>query len=175
MSRDDEIYEDDVERQWGEASAIRGVSPEMLDARHREEPARPSPPGSAAFSPWLIPFSSILVGPLAAAFLTLLADGDPPTSRQAVVVISMGITAWIINVGMAMMETPIFSPSLQMGFRLGVLATTGLALLAMYAFWMKGKRRLDQRALIQSAVILVALSAVFWFARTEPWWIWLGR
>ncbi len=175
MSEQDEIYEDEVERQWGEASSIRGISPDMLDARHRPHPTQEPTEEPAAFSPLLIPFGAILAGPLVAALLTLLADGEPPTGRQAVVIISTGITAWVINVGMTSIKTPFWSPGMEAGLKLGVLVVVGLLLWAMYRLWMKGKRRLDQRALIQSAVILFALSALFWFGRTTSWWLWLGR
>jgi len=173
----DDVYQEDVERQWSEATSIQGVSPELLDddaptasANSRREP-------SAALSPWLIPFSAILTGPLVATLLTLFTDGDPPTGRQAIAVLSTGLTAWVVNMGLGAADTPMLSPVVESAIRLGVLLTAGIGLWAMYTYWMKGKQGVDRSALLQSAIVLVVLSGLFWFGRSlEPvWWSWLGR
>ena len=172
-SPDDEIFEDDVEQQWSEASSVQGVSPDLMSARIRRDVVEEQAPQPAALSPWLIPFASVLVGPLVAAVLTLLADGEPPRGRHAIGVLSVGACAWIINTGIA--ATQILSAPVEQSIRLGVLAAAGAGLWAMYTYWMKGRRALDQSALINSAVILIVLSGLFWFGRDTSWWALMGR
>ena len=175
---DDAVFDSDVERQWDEANSIRGVDPDLLD----EQAPGPRPGGApaeqpAAFSPWLIPFSAILTGPLVAAFLALFADGEPPSARQAIAIVSTGFAAWVVNIGFASTTSQTLSADVEMMIRLGVLAVSGMALWAMYIFWMKGRQALDRRGLTTSAIILIVLSGIFWFGRAvEPiWWGWLGR
>ena len=173
----DDVYQEDVEREWSEATSIQGVSPELLDDDAPTPSTDSRPEQSAALSPWLIPFSAILTGPLVATLLTLFADGDPPTGRQAIAVLSTGLTAWVVNIGLGAADTPMLSPVVESAIRLGVLLTAGIGLWAMYTYWMNGKQRVDRSALLQSAIVLVVLSGLFWFGRSlEPvWWSWLGR
>lgn len=174
MTEEDELYDDELQRQWDEGSGLRGIDPQLMDATPGASSGQPmSEP--ATFSPWLIPASSVITGPLVAALLTLLVDGDPPAPRHAVAVASVGITGWVINYGLAASEIAIVSGPVAAGLRLGVLVVTGFALWAMYAFWMRGKRAMDRSGLINSAVILFALSALFWIGRNASWWMWLGH
>lgn len=171
------IYESDTEQQWGEASSIRGVDPNLLADDPR--PRRPRQPrrSPAAFSPWLIPFSAILTGPLVAAFLTLFTDGSPPERRQVIAVVSTGLTGWIVNVGMASTQIGALTHATESTIRLGVLVATGAGLWALYRFWMRGRHALNRSGLLRSALLLLVLSAVFWFGYTaDPaWWAWMGR
>lgn len=172
---DDEVYEDAVERQWGEASSVQGIDPDLMSARIRRDVIEEAPTEPAALSPWLIPLSAILSGPLVAAVLTLLADGDPPRGRHAVSILSVGSCAWIINTGITWTQVQVLSPSLEKSLRLAVLAVAGFALWTLYTYWMKGRRALDQSALINSAIILFVLSGLFWFGRDTSWWAFMGR
>ena len=175
MTGNDELYDDEVERRWSEGSSVSGVSPDLMDARQRSPANQEAGLARAAtMSPWLIPFSAILVGPLAASLLTLLIDGDPPKARHTVAVICAGITAWVINVGVAMTATPL-TAAVEGMVRLGVLVAIGGALWAMYVYWMKGKTGLDRQAVYNSAIVLFVLSLTFWIGRDTQWWIWLGR
>ncbi len=174
MTEDEKLYENDVERQWSEESSVRGISPELMSSGQR--PASPPPPRTpATFSIWLIPFASVLTGPLIASLLTLLVDGDPPKARHAITVLCTGIIAWVVNVGVAVAETPFLTPRDEGMLRLGVLVVTGGVLWAMYVFWIKGRQAINQQALINSAIIFFALSMAFWIGRDTSWWIWLGR
>lgn len=173
---DDEMYESETERQWSDADSIRGVDPELLD--EESQPRRETSPADvAAFSPWLIPFSAILTGPLVASLLALFADGDPPSRRQAVAVLSTGLAGWIVNVGMASTQARVLAENIESMIRLGVLVATGMLLWALYVFWMDGSRNLHRQGLLRSAVLLALLSGLFWFGRAvEPgWWAWMGR
>lgn len=168
------IYEDDVERQWSEASSIQGVDPSLLHERIRRHVAEP-PPRRASFSPILIPYGAIMAGPIIGALLTLFADGDPPPARQAVSVLGLGATAWVINFGLATMEQPLLSAGGDAALRLGVLFISGALFWALYGYWIKGSRRFDQKGLTNSAIIFIALSALFWIGRDATWLTWLGR
>lgn len=174
----DDIYADDVERQWGEASSIRGVDPELLD-QPASAPGRRRAPQEppAAVSPWLIPFAAILNGPLVAAVLTVFTDGDPPAPRQIIAVLCTGLTAWVINVGLASTDVQVLAERTEAMIRFGVLVGSGAILWAMYTFWIQGRRRANRFTMRRSAVVLIVLSAVFWFGHaTEPgWWAWMGR
>ena len=174
----EDVYAHEVERQWGEASSIRGVDPALLDeSAHPDTTYREPAPESAAFSPWLIPFAAILTGPMVAAVLALFADGDPPSMRHFTAIISTGLTAWLINVGMASTTIRGISHGAESALRFGVLVGAGIALWALYTYWMKGRQGLGRPALIRSAILLFVLSAIFWYGHTTApdWWAWMGR
>lgn len=173
----DAVYDNETERQWSEADSIQGVDPGLLDEEARSRQSGVPTEQTAAFSPWLIPFAAILTGPLVAALLALFADGDPPSGRQATALVSTGLAGWVVNVGMASTEARVLAENVESMIRLGILATAGMALWAMYTFWMRGARALERDGLVRSAVILALLSGVFWFGRaTDPgWWAWMGR
>lgn len=168
------IYEDDVERQWSEASSIQGVDPSLLHARLRRHRAEDLPE-AASFSPILIPYAAIMTGPIIAAVLTIFADGNPPRARQAVSILCLGAIAWVLNFGLASMEYPLISPGGDAALHLAVLFVSGALFWALYTFWIKGSRRFDQQGLSNSAVLFIALSAIFWIGRDATWLTWLGR
>lgn len=166
------LYEDDVERQWGEAASIHGIDPDLLHARSRRYVA---PARSASFSPILIGYAAIMAGPLIAALLTLFTDGDPPKGRHAVAALGLGATAWVVNTGLALMAQPLISAQIDAALQLGVLFLSGALLWALYRYWMQGSRHLDRQSLIHSALLFVGLSLIFWMGRDATWMMWLGR
>ena len=171
---DDEVYESEVERRWGEATSIEGIDPSLMHARLRREHLGDEPE-PAAFSPWLIPYAAVMAGPLVAALVALLADGDPPKPRQAIAVLATGATAWAINIGLFAEERTLISAGADAAAHLGVLFGSGALLWAMYVYWLKGKVAIDQRGLTNTIVALVAVSAIFWLGRDTTWLTWLGR
>lgn len=171
---DDEIFADEVERTWAESTSIGGVDPGLMDARRGEY--RPEePPEASAFSPLLIPFSAIVTGPIIAALITLLTDGRPPKARQAVAVLSIGALGWLLNYALNTLGVLGISPGLAASLHLAGLFAIGLGLWALYIYWIKGRRGQDQKTLTQSVVLLVALSAAYWFGQDTTWWTFLGR
>ena len=174
MGDDKELYEDEIERQWGEGATVQGIHPDLMRARQGRSTLQAPIEGAANFSPWMIPFSAVMLGPLVAAFLTILTDGDPPQPRQAMVVLCVGVVAWVINFGVAHEQFLVLAVSTASMVRMSVLVICGITLWAIYRYWMKGKKRLDRRALKNSAVIIAILSLLFWTGRGGEMWMWLG-
>ncbi len=174
-AQEEGIFESDVEEKWGEASSIRGLDPSLMSKKLRRQHHEGSPMESAAFSPWLIPVSAILTGPVVASLLAIFADGDPPTMRQIVVVIAVGCSAWAINMGLSSQAIELFGAGAEATVRIGVLTASGLLLWALYMYWIDGKRQLDQQGLVQSAILLFVMSFLFWVGRGTDWWAWMGR
>lgn len=172
---DDEPYQTEVERQWSEASSIRGVDPEMLDEQIRAPAPGDDDTGFASFSPWLIPYAAISTSPLIAAFLAVFADGDPPRPREIVALLATGFSAWVVNVGFASMTPQGLSTTAESAIRFGVLTASGVALWGLYLFWMGGDRRLNRSGLLRTVVVLLVLSGLFWVGRQSTWWAWMGR
>lgn len=168
-------YENDVEREWSEASSIRGVDPSMLDEHVKRRNERTERIVPAAFSPWLIPYAAITISPLIAALLALFANGDPPRPREAIAIVSTGAAAWAVNMGFTVSTIATLSPTVESAIRFGVLFAAGAALWAFYTYWMKGNFGLDRPALNRTIVILVVLSGLFWVGRDATWWAWMGR
>ncbi len=172
------LFEDNVERRWAESPAVSGVDPELMEARRGEDyrgAVRPEGEKPAAFSSFLIPYSALLTGPLVAALVTILADGRPPRARHAVAVFSVGVVGWLLNQGMDSI-IGVWIPQTRQGpFQLAVLIAVGVALWAIYVFWMKGRRGQDKKTLSQSVIVLVVLSGAYWFGQDMSWWTWLGR
>lgn len=172
---EDDIYDGEVERQWGESTSISGIDPEMLDEQIESRASRRQSISPAAFSPWLIPYAAISTSPLIAAFLALFADGDPPSPREAIALVSTGFAAWIANMGFTVTTIGALSPTAESAIRFGVLVVDGAALWALYTFWMKGDRALDRSGLRTTVVVMVVLSGLFWVGRGAEWWVWMGR
>lgn len=172
---EDAVYDEGVERQWSEAASIEGIDPDLLAARPSGVGNDAARVRGAAFSPWLIPYGAFMAGPLVAGLLTLLTDGDPPRPRQAIAIIAAAATAWVLNVGLSTLEAPLISPRGDAAAHLAVLFVSGAVLWALYRFWIRGKRALDQRGVINTGVVFIVLSAIFWIGRDSTWLVWLGR
>lgn len=129
---------------------------------------------SAALSPLVIPFASILAGPLVAAGLTIFTDGRPPSARFTILALSIGAAGWVMIQGAALTSGVWLSPMLGSFLRLGLLFLLGLLLFAIYVRSPNRLQQIDRKTLSASAVVILLLSALFWIARDTTWWSWLG-
>lgn len=175
---EDSLLESPEERRWARGESLQGVDPNLMGARRSDFPdgAQGSPEEDpAALSPLLIPLAAILNGPLVAALLTLFTDGRPPRASHLIAALSIGAVGWLLLYGAAASTGIWLPPHYLPPVRLLVLLAVGLLLWFLYLRWMKGRRGQDHRTLVQSAVVFLVLSAIFWVARDTPWWSWLGR
>lgn len=170
----DEIFESDAERAWSESTHVYGVDQDLMNARQGDHPntAAPKP---AALAPILIPAAALMAGPLVAALLTLFVDGRPPKLRHTVAILSTGIGIWLCRQGLTALSPEPISPSLGPILALLLMSIAGALLWAIYAFWQKGRRAMDKQTLNSSALVVVALSFLYWFGRDSSWWTLLGR
>ncbi len=169
-----EVFQTETEKEWGQSTTVGGVDPDLMSARRRAH-EEITEEDLAAFSPLLLPFAAMLTGPLVASLLALFCDGDPPTGRQATALVATGATAWLLNMGLAASGDAFMPIHVAGALRLTVLFLSGLALWALYTYWIKGARVVDRSALRRSVVLLILLSMTFWIGRGMDWWAWMGR
>ena len=162
-----------------ENGRLQGVPPDLMSARRGElddewfqEPDAPVP--LAALSPYLIPFAAFLTGPLIAALLTLFSDGRPPRGHQALGVLGLAGLIWLGNFAIFHFPLTFTSQSLAAA-HLALHLVSGGCFFALYRYWIGGAVTVDQRGLLQTALVFTLLSAAFWFGQDTTWWSWLGR
>lgn len=173
--KEDDIFESKAERAWSESSSLHGVDQDLMSARRDDLPYSPPPLYPAAISPALIPLSALMAGPLVAAIITLMADGRPPKLSQLAAVLSVAIVAWLTRQGLRLLSMTSSPPHLGPIFALSLMFITGVLLWAIYTFWQKGRRAMDQQTLQNNVVVAVVISGLFWLGRNSTLWIWLGR
>ncbi len=153
--------------------SVHGVDPELMsltrDQWFIDDDDQAPAPEPAALSPWMIPLSAYVAGPLITALVTLFTDGRPPRANQGIALFAIGALGWLANYGLHQVAT---APPLT-GTVLHI--TLGVVFLLLYRFWIRGPTSIDTRGLQQTAGLIFALFVLLAVARDTDLWFWLGR